>query len=119
MTSQGSSYGRFRRALLRRDARAALDAARELPAALTLDDALCLCLCLLADGHPSARRAAARWHARFCLELPGVELDEAGLVLAALGSLGGEASAGAESALAVTCHRHGLGGAVRMLRPGP
>jgi hypothetical protein len=116
MTSQGSPYGRFRRALERRDARTALEAARELPAALTLDDALCLCVCLLASDHPSAARAAARWHARFCLEASGVALDEAALVLAALGSLRGEGRLGAASALAATCRRHRLHTAARMLR---
>jgi hypothetical protein len=114
MTSQGSAYGRFRKALQRRDARAALDAAQELPGALSLDDALCLCLVLLVTGHPRAARAAARWHARFCLEQPGVALDEAALVLAALASLGGEASAGA-AALGATCRRHGLRAAALML----
>ena len=66
MTSQGSAYGRFRRALDRGNTLAAMSAAAELDH-VGLGDALELVRLLAAD-EDSARfeRAALRWHARVC-----------------------------------------------------
>ena len=58
-------YGRFRRALDRRQPTAALSAAAELRH-VTLSDALELLL-LLRDSDPDRYpRAALRWHVRYC-----------------------------------------------------
>jgi hypothetical protein len=86
VTSQGSPYGRFRRALDRRQPTAALSAAAELRH-VALTDALELLL-LLRDSHPDRYpRAALRWHARYCREIPGVTLTEAAAILTLLAAL--------------------------------
>jgi len=86
--------------------RIALATAAELPR-VDLADALALCL-LLRDDEQRFGRAIVRWHARFCLEVPGVSASEAQLALAALRCIGGaECEAGA-SALVALLHRHAL-----------
>jgi hypothetical protein len=86
MTSQGSAYGRFQRALRRGQLFHAELAAREI-GHLSLADALALAL-LIRDAEPARwPRAAARWHARFVLEAKGIGLDESSLALAALAAL--------------------------------
>jgi hypothetical protein len=69
VTSQGSPYGRFRRALDRGNALQALSAAAELEH-VGIVDALELVL-LLAQDEDERRfhRAAVRWHARYCREV--------------------------------------------------
>jgi hypothetical protein len=64
VTSQGTAYGRFRRAIDARQVSGALAAAAELPK-LTLEDALELCLLLAEAGDARYPRAARRWLARF------------------------------------------------------
>ena len=60
MTSQGSAYGRFRRALARGNLQLVRAAAGELPT-IRLDDALRVCL-LIRDRDPDRyERAALRW----------------------------------------------------------
>jgi hypothetical protein len=67
MTSEGSPYARFRRALDTGNEILVLDAARELPQ-IALEDALRICL-VLRDGDPGRYdRAAVRWLGRFALE---------------------------------------------------
>ncbi|HLI61160.1 MAG TPA: hypothetical protein VKV21_15975 [Solirubrobacteraceae bacterium] len=67
MTSDGSPYARFRRALETGNELLVLTAARELPR-VALDDALRICL-VLRDGDPGRyERAAVRWLGRFALE---------------------------------------------------
>ena len=75
VTSQGSSYARFRRALDTRNATVAMATATELDF-VSLPDALELVL-LLVDDPRRFRRAALRWHARYCGELPDVGFEEA------------------------------------------
>jgi hypothetical protein len=88
MTSQGSTYGRFQRAMRHGQLFHAELAAREL-GSLSLPDALALAL-LIADTQPERwPRAAARWHARFVLEAKGIGLDESALAFAALVALRG------------------------------
>lgn len=70
MTAQGSAYARFRRALDSRNATGALATATELDF-VSLRDALELIL-LLVDDPKRFRRAALRWHARYCGEVPDV-----------------------------------------------
>src|ERR1700754_824234 len=67
MTSDGSPYARFRRALDTGNELLVLNAARELPQ-IALEDALWICL-VLRDGDPGRYdRAAVRWLGRFALE---------------------------------------------------
>jgi hypothetical protein len=88
VASQGSPYGRFRRALDKGNAPAALSAAAELRS-VSLTDALELCL-LLCEHEPGRyERAALRWHGRYCREVEGVTLDEGQAVLALLAALRG------------------------------
>jgi hypothetical protein len=83
VTSQGSAYMRFRRALDRGNATEALSAASELQF-VSLAEALELTL-LLADKQPDRyERAAFRWHVRFVSEVPNLELCESQAVLALL-----------------------------------
>ena len=114
MTSQGSAYARFQRALATHNPTIAWAAAAEV-ARIDLADALALCLLVAGDPDRYAR-AAARWHARYCTELPGVTLAESALVLASLTALprgaGSHAAADARSSLA---DRRGLGRVVRVL----
>jgi hypothetical protein len=88
VTSQGSAYSRFRRALDNRSAGLALASAAELRS-VSLTDALELCL-LLCEREPGRyERAALRWHGRYCREVDGVSLDEGQAVLALLAALRG------------------------------
>jgi hypothetical protein len=104
VTSQGSAYGRFRRALGTRNPTLAFAAARQLPS-LSLADAHALC----ADDPPRYRRAAGRWHTRFCAEARNVSLTEAQLALAALEGLADPFTAApAAEALAGLCEKRGL-----------
>jgi hypothetical protein len=83
VTSQGSAFMRFRRALDRRNVTEALSAASELQF-VGLAEALELTL-LLADGEdPRYERAALRWHARFVYETKNVDIRESVAVLALL-----------------------------------
>lgn len=107
MMSDGSAYGRFQRALRSRNSTLAIAAATEL-ATLDLADAFKLCLVLRQEPRRYAR-AAARWHARYCLEVPGVDLRESQLVLSALASLVGCHHAAAAGALERIFAGRGLG----------
>lgn len=75
MTSNGSAYARFRRALESGNLTLVRAAAAELPA-VSLDDALHVCV-LLRDREPERyERAAVRWIARFCVERREVSLED-------------------------------------------
>ena len=106
MTSQGSAFTRFRRALDRENVTEALSAATELPH-VGLAEALELCL-LLRDKAPERYpRAALRWHGRLCREVD-VSLEEAQAILAALVVMAGERKGNAAFALADLLSRRGL-----------
>ena len=105
VTSQGSAYGRLRRALDTGNPTIALAAAAELDY-VSLPDALEIVL--LVDEPGRFRRAALRWHARYCAEVPGVGFEEAQAVLACLAGLAGRRPKAAASALAQLVHRRGL-----------
>jgi hypothetical protein len=66
MTSDGSPYARFRRALAAGNLALVKATAAELPR-VDLDDALEVCLLMARDDHPMFERAAVRWVARLCL----------------------------------------------------
>jgi len=90
VTSQGSSYARFRRAIDAGQPAKALDAASELPQ-VSLADALALCLLLAARDRDRYEPAARRWLERFAGE-GGKSLHEilmAGAALAELGRMPG------------------------------
>ena len=87
VTSQGSAYGRLRRALDTGNATIALAAATELDF-VSLPEALELVL-LVVDDPRRFRRAALRWHARYCADVPDVGFEEAHAVLVCLAGLTG------------------------------
>lgn len=86
MTSEGSPYARFRRALETGNELLVLSTARELPQ-VALDDALRICL-VLRDGDPRRyERAAVRWLGRFALEAGAVTIRDLRAAAAALDAL--------------------------------
>lgn len=86
VTSDGSAYSRFRRALATGNANLVIAAALELPQ-IALDDALRICL-VFRDGDPERyERAAVSWLGRFALEARGVTIDAIQAAAAALDSL--------------------------------
>jgi len=86
MTSQGSAYGRFIRAIQQRNVWASETSLREL-GSVSLEDALAY-LGLLAEQKPEKlERAAVRWHGRLETEATFLSLAESQLALAALASL--------------------------------
>jgi len=87
VSSHGSSYAAFRRALDAGQATSALVAARSLPQ-VGLRDALELVLLLAAADESRFPLAAARWHGRFVCEVRGVELTESAALLACLAAVG-------------------------------
>ena len=106
MTSQGPAYGRLRRALDTGNPTIALAAAADLDF-VSLPDALELLL-LLVDDPRKFRRAALRWHARYCAEVEDVGFEEAHAVLACLAGLAGRRPKPAAAALAELVRRRGL-----------
>ena len=105
VTSQGSPYSRFRRALDGGNATIALAAAADLELLL-----------LIHDSEPSRfERAALRWHGRYCREVTDVDLVEAQAVLACLTSLRGRRPEPAAHALADLVHRRDLARASEVL----
>lgn len=86
MTSQGSAYVRFKRALATGNPNIVTAAALELPR-VQLDDALQICL-VLRDGDPDRYdRAAVRWLGRFALEAQGVSIEDLRAAAEALDAL--------------------------------
>jgi hypothetical protein len=86
VTSDGSPYARFRRALDTGNEALVTAAALELPR-VALDDALRICL-VLRGGDPSRYdRAAVRWLGRFALEARNVTIDDLRLAADALDAL--------------------------------
>jgi len=80
---KGSPYQRFRRTLETGNPLLVRAAAAEL-GHVSLADALAICLVLLEHEPGLYGRAAARWTARYCLEVRGVGLEEALGVLSAM-----------------------------------
>jgi len=69
VTSQGSAYSRFQRALATGNIDVVEAAAAELPT-IGLDDALAILVLLAQTGDPRFERAAARWVGRLLTETP-------------------------------------------------
>jgi hypothetical protein len=75
VTSQGSPYARFRRALSTGNMLLIRASAAEL-GSVSLGDALSVCVAIR-DAEPERfERAALRWIARYCVERPNVTLVE-------------------------------------------
>ena len=74
VTSDGSAYTRFHRALEAGNELLVIAAARELPH-ISLDDALRICLVFRNGDRRRYERAAVRWLGRFALEARGVTID--------------------------------------------
>ena len=109
VTSQGSAYARFQRALKTGRASIAWNAATELEH-IDLQDALALVL--LVVDEPLFARAAARWLGRLCLETQ-VSLRQAELLAVSLAGLPDRAAA---TALAAGCADLGLSRAAASAR---
>jgi hypothetical protein len=86
VSSKGSPHGRFRRAIDYGNLLSAEASAREL-GQLSLADALDLLLLIAAKEPARFQRAAVRWHGRFELEVRGLEIADAQLLLGALAGL--------------------------------
>jgi hypothetical protein len=115
VTSQGSPYALFRRALDGGNATIALAAAADLPH-VGLADALELLLLLLESEPSRFERAALRWHGRYyCREVSDVDLTEAQAVLACLAGFRGRRPEPAGHALADLVHRRDLARASEVL----
>ncbi len=106
MTSQGSAYGRFRRALRGGNIAQAHAAALELPR-IDLVDALSIVLLMSAQDDERYDRAATRWLARFALERPSARLEDLQLALHALEALPYNEQA-ARQTIRGLCEAHGL-----------
>src|ERR1700722_2771642 len=89
MTSQGSSYGRFRRALGQGNLQLVRAAAGEL-ATIRLDDALRVCLLIRDRDSQRYERAALRWVARFAVEARAATLGDVQAAAQALSQLPGD-----------------------------
>lgn len=113
MTSQGSPYARFQRALATGNPTIVSAAAAELPP-LQLEDAFAVCLTYLPSDPARFERALVRWHALYCLE-QRPRADEAQLVLAAMRALAGPARSAAVDALLDLFETRQLRGATRFL----
>jgi hypothetical protein len=114
VTSQGSLYGRFQRALKAGQVFHAETAAREL-GGLNLADALRLVELYAAYEPDKFERAAVRWYTRY-LEEAGPTLLQAGIALAALGELRGRGEA-AGKLLAELCREGGTAAAYARADP--
>jgi hypothetical protein len=86
VSSDGSAYARFRRALETGNEMLVLGAARELPQ-IALDDALRICLVLREGDRRRYDRAAVRWLGRFALEARAVTMADLRAAAAALDAL--------------------------------
>jgi hypothetical protein len=98
MTSTGSAYGRFRRALDNGNLLAARAAAIELKH-VGLAEALEITLLILAREPTTFRAAALRWHSRYCGDNT-VSIEEATAMLSLLAMLEGRRAKTAARALA-------------------
>ena len=79
VTSQGSAYARFRRALETGNELLVIATAREL-ARVPLEDALRICLLIRGGDLDRYERAAVRWLGRFALEARSVTIMPCGLL---------------------------------------
>ena len=117
MTSQGSPYARFQRALRLGRLPMVRAAALELPR-VDLHDALAICLLIQREEGERYERAVVRWLARLAVEVPTVGIGDLQEALVAFEALPHN-PAGAHEVLAGVCDRHGLVRAAQTLRRAP
>lgn len=92
VTSDGSPYTRFQRALKTRNLEIIRTAAAELPS-VSLLDALSICV-VIRERQPAAfERAAVRWLGRYLTERPAVRLDAVAAAVDAFDRLRASAAA--------------------------
>ena len=113
VSSSGSPYARFRRALATGSLPLVHAAAAELPQ-VDLDDALRICLLMSAQDDDRFERAAVRWLARASLETPSMRLEDLRMGLIAFEAMPYNAAA-ARGTLAGLCAAHRLDKAARVL----
>jgi hypothetical protein len=106
MTSDGSPYTRFQRALNSGNLHLIRTAALELPRGVPLSDALRI-VYLLRDDEARYERACLRWVARFCLECQDVTLEQVERAAGALRELLWNADE-ATRTLSELCARNGI-----------
>jgi hypothetical protein len=107
VSTKGSPYSRFRRAVQTDSAALATAAAHEL-SQLSLADALRLCLVYARADRERFDRAIVRWHARLCLEAKGIDATTAHVALAAATALAGPHGRQAAALLADIAEAHRL-----------
>jgi len=115
MTSQGSPYARFQRALATGNLNVVRAAAAELPRIGVAEAASILLVILRAEPH-QYERAAVRWLGRLCLERKRVALADLTRAAAALVALP-ERPEAARPLLAEVCSRAGQEQAAAVFRP--
>jgi hypothetical protein len=106
VTSDGSAYTRFRRALDAGNELLVIAAARELPR-IGLEDALRICLLIRGGDADRYERAAVRWLGRFALEARHVTIDALRQAADALDALPDRPTDGMER-LQRLCLQHGV-----------
>ena len=106
MSSEGSPYARFKRALRTGNLALVRAAAGELPA-VRLDDALLIACLIEEQDDEQFERAAVRWLGRFALERPTVRIVDVREGAVAFAALAANPD-GARRALMELCGRHGL-----------
>jgi hypothetical protein len=107
VTSDGSAYVRFRRAVEIGNELLVLASARELPR-VALDDALRICLVLRDGDADRYQRAAVRWLGRFALDARDVTIEDLRLAAEALDALRDRTTEAMER-LQGLCVAHGVG----------
>ena len=113
VSSSGSPYARFRRALSIGNLSLVHAAAAELPH-VDLQDALQICLLMSDQDDDRFERAAVRWLARASLETPTMRLDDLRMGLIAFEAMPYNQQA-ARRTLADLCATHRLDEAVKVL----
>lgn len=106
MTSQGSPYQRFRRAIATGNLNIIRASAAELPR-IGVGEAAAILL-VIAEREPDRyQRAAVRWLGKLCLERSDAQLAHLGALAQALAALPAEPAA-ARAALVTACEQAGL-----------
>ena len=114
MTSQGSAFQRFRRAIATGNLTIIRAEAAELPR-IGLAEAAAILLVIAERDPASYDRAAIRWLGKLCHERTGAGLTDVVRAAQALAALRADPAA-ARAALADTCARAGAGDAAAVFR---
>jgi hypothetical protein len=115
MSSSGSPYARFQRALATGNLNVIRSAAAELPR-IGLAEAASMLLVILRSEPRQYERAAVRWLGRLCLERTRIDLEDLSRAAAALVALPDRPES-ARRLLADVCGRAGQAQAAAVFRP--